>query len=125
MNDTVLIGRKHQMTETPREEGEGLLESKQHSIQKKLRFMSENHHRVRTYVNKELPKVGKPLSPQHVAYGLNMSLAEVDDIMEELDRYQIFFNRNEQGEVVWAFPMTVQETPHRISFSTGEQLYAA
>ncbi len=125
MEETVLIGRQQQFTRTPQKQWENLLESKQNAIKEKLSFMSTDHHRVRYYVNEELPKAGKPISPQNVAHGLNMPLVEVNDILAELDKYQIFINRNEQGDVVWAFPMTVQETPHRIFFSTGEQLYAA
>jgi len=36
-----------------------------------------------------------------------------------------FLFRNKEGEVVWAYPVTVDKTPHHLTFSTGEQLYAA
>jgi hypothetical protein len=32
---------------------------------------------------------------------------------------------NDQGEVSWAFPVTVETTPHKMGFSSGERLYAA
>jgi hypothetical protein len=36
-----------------------------------------------------------------------------------------FLFRNEQGAVAWAYPVTVDRTPHYVTFSTGEQVYAA
>jgi hypothetical protein len=36
-----------------------------------------------------------------------------------------FLFRNEEGAVTWAYPVTVERTPHRVSLSTGEQVYAA
>ena len=36
-----------------------------------------------------------------------------------------FLFRNSQGAVTWAYPVTVEPTPHRVAFSTGEEVYAA
>jgi hypothetical protein len=36
-----------------------------------------------------------------------------------------FICRNDEGMAVWAYPVTVEKTPHRLTFSTGEQIYAA
>jgi hypothetical protein len=45
--------------------------------------------------------------------------------LDELEQHMTFLFRNAQGDVVWAYPVTVEQTPHRITFDTGEQLYAA
>ena len=36
-----------------------------------------------------------------------------------------FLFRNPLGEVTWAYPVTVDTTPHPITFSSGEKLYGA
>jgi len=36
-----------------------------------------------------------------------------------------FLYRNVAGNVVWAYPVTVEQTPHRVIFNTGESIYAA
>jgi hypothetical protein len=36
-----------------------------------------------------------------------------------------FLFRNDGGSVTWAYPVTVEQTPHHMSFSTGERAYAA
>jgi hypothetical protein len=49
----------------------------------------------------------------------------VKSILEELERKLFFLVRNEQGAVAWAYPVTVEITPHRLDFNTGERIYGA
>ena len=90
-----------------------------------LDFMSDEHHRVRNWVVEELPRVGEPLSPELIAQGLKLPTAQVTDILAELEQRMTFLFRNEQGAVTWAYPVTVEQTPHHTTFSTGEQIHAA
>ena len=88
-------------------------------------FMSEEHHQVRDFVVRELPRAGKPLSPESISRGLNMPIARVNVILEELEKHMTFLFRDGDGSVLWAYPVTVERTPHRVIFSTGEQVHAA
>ena len=45
-------------------------------------------------------------------------------MLDELEKKLIIY-RHEQGAVVWAYPATADKTPHCLTFSTGEQGYAA
>jgi hypothetical protein len=92
-----------------------------------LSFMTEEHHRVRDAPRAvmELPRAGAPLSPELIAERLHLSVERVNVILDELEKHMTFIFRNAQGAVAWAFPVTVDRTPHRITFSTGEQVYAA
>jgi hypothetical protein len=87
--------------------------------------MSEDHHRVRNYVVAALPRVGEPLSPAFIAQALDLPQTQVVDILDELERHMTFLWRNEEGAVTWAYPVTVDRTPHHVTFSTGERIYAA
>jgi hypothetical protein len=87
--------------------------------------LSADHQRVRDFVVLELPISGTPLSPAAIAQETGLSLARVQEIVEDLERGMTFLFRNAQGEVAWAYPVTVEPTPHRITFETGEQVYAA
>ena len=79
------------------------------------------HH----FVVRELPYIGKPLAPESIATRLELSADRVKDALDHLEKRMTFLYRNKNGEVVWAYPVTVEKTPHKITFSTGEQLYAA
>ena len=90
-----------------------------------LDFMSQEHHDVRDFVVLELPRAGKPLTPEFIAQELNLSHPQVAGILDDLEEHMTFLFRNEQGAVAWAYPVTVDQTPHHVTFSTGEQTYAA
>jgi hypothetical protein len=90
-----------------------------------LDFMTEAHHRVRDFVVLELPRAGEPLSLEFIARELDLPPSQVAGILDDLERHMTFLFRNEQGAVAWAYPVTVDRTPHHITFSSGEQVYAA
>ena len=90
-----------------------------------LEFMSADHHRVRNLVVEQIPRIGKPLSPGWISQKSSLPLPRVVEILDELERNMTFLFRNPQGEVTWAYPVTADKTPHHVSFSTGEQIYAA
>jgi hypothetical protein len=87
--------------------------------------MSEQHHRVRDFAVMELPRAGKPLAPEFIARELALSPAQVVGLLIDLEQHMTFLFRNEEGAVAWAYPVTVDETPHYLTFSTGERLHAA
>ena len=90
-----------------------------------LRFMSADHHRVRDFVVLEIPRRAEPLSPLLIASELNLPVERVGNIIEDLEKHLTFLFRNEDGAVSWAYPVTSDPTPHRVFFSSGEQIYAA
>lgn len=120
MDDSLLLGLWRCTLPIP-----GAIWRKQVRGEAQLDFMSAEHHRVRNFVVRELPAVGEPLAPEFIAQELNLPLPQVTDILDELEQHMTFLFRNEQGAVTWAYPMTVDRTPHHVTFSTGEQVYAA
>jgi hypothetical protein len=90
-----------------------------------LAFMTAEHHKVRDFVVRELPRFAKPIPAEAIAQALNMTVGQVIPILDDLEKNMSFLYRNEQGAVDWAYPVTAEPTPHRIKFSTGEQIYGA
>jgi hypothetical protein len=90
-----------------------------------LVFMTPDHHRVRNFVVSELPKAGAPLPPELIAARLDLPVEGVVAILDDLEKHMTFLFRNPQGAVEWAYPVTVAHTPHKVTFSSGEKLYAA
>ncbi len=89
-----------------------------------LRFVTEDHHRIRDYVVLQLPRAGVPLAAETIAKELDLDLARVRSILDELEAHMTFLVRNERGEVTWAYPVTLEETPHRAHLSTGEDAFS-
>ena len=125
MSEMILLGRGRHISEISREAWvQHLAQAPAHSGDR-LRFMTEEHHRVRRFVVRELPSKGKPLGPEEISLALQLPLEQVETILDELERKLFFLVRNERGAVAWAYPITVEPTPHHLSFSSGERLYAA
>jgi hypothetical protein len=125
MEEKILLGRDRKIVEIPRSLWEQhLAQIPQHS-QDRLNFMTEAHHRIRYFVVKELVNRQAPIEPEFISEALEMPLKQVNFILEELEHKLFFLVRNEQGAVAWAYPVTVEATPHRLIFNSGERLYGA
>jgi hypothetical protein len=92
----------------------------------RLAFMTPEHHLVRNFVVRELPREnGRPIKVDRLAATLGLPFARIHAIVEDLERHLFFLVRNEAGEISWAFPVTTEPTPHRLKFSTGERAHGA
>ncbi len=69
MSETVLTGRGRQITEIPREVWEEHLSQVPDRFKGTVSFMSEEHHLVRNFVVRELPRVGAPIPSEQIAEG--------------------------------------------------------
>ena len=87
--------------------------------------LNDNQRLVHHFVVKNLPGYAKPMPPEYIAVSLEMDQTAVIDILDELERRLIFLFRPNGREVVWAYPVTAEPTPHKLSFSSGEKIWAA
>lgn len=125
MTDALLLGLGRHMIPIPRAIWRRQVDKVGQKIEAALGFMTAEHHLVRNFAVRELPRVGEPLSPQFISQRLDLPVARVNAILDELERNLTFLFRNPHGAVAWAYPVTADQTPHRVTFSTGEQVYAA
>ena len=81
--------------------------------------------RVRNFVVTQIPKSGRSIAPECIAEKLDLSFAEVTQILGELERGKTFVYRDTSGAVEWAYPVTAAKTAHQLIFNTGESISAA
>ena len=125
MTQTILIGRGREIEEIPRTEWEAQLQPARERTKARLAFMTADHHRVRRLAVLELARQGQPLAPRYFAEQVDLEEDRVISILDQLERNLFFLVRNDEGAVSWAYPVTVDRTPHRLTFSTGERLHGA
>lgn len=125
MKDKVLMGRGREFTTIAQRELEHHLELGPEHGKTRLAFMSAHHHRIRDYAVVQLAREGAPIAPEIFSEALKIPLDRVNTILSELEKHLFFLVRNESKAVAWAFPITSDETPHRLIFSTGEKIFAA
>jgi hypothetical protein len=125
MEEKIILVRNQELQEIPQATWkQHLAQLPQHS-KERLNFMTEAHHQIRNFVVKELMNSQEPVGPEFISDQLNMPLERVLSILDELERNLFFLVRNEQGAAAWAYPVTVEPTPHKIYFESGERLYGA
>ena len=125
MAESVLMGQGRLLTHIPRDRWEQQIAKAPKESEELLKFMTDDHHRVRYFVVRQIPQYGKPLPPGKIAEALDLSLSRVIEILNDLEQNLFFLVRNAQGEVLWAFPVTADQTPHRLIADTGERITAA
>ncbi len=125
MNDGVLIGRGETIINIPRSDWQHELISAPKKISQRLEFMSHEHHLVRNFVVRELPRLGRPISLAEISHALHLTRSRTKSIVEDLEKNLFFLVRGNGAEVSWAFPVTAEETGHHLVFGTGERLDAA
>ncbi|HYL98075.1 MAG TPA: hypothetical protein VEZ90_03900 [Blastocatellia bacterium] len=125
MEDTILIAHGSSFKRIPESEWKSELADLPARMKRRLAFMTADHHRVRSYVVQQLPKSATAITPRQISRALSLPVPSVNSILEDLERNLFFLVRDGEGRVAWAFPVTVEPTPHRLKFSTGEETYAA
>jgi len=125
MPETILIGRGKYFSSIPRHLWEEQLNKVPQRMKTRLGFMTQQHHLIRYFVVRTLPRIGEPIPPELIASKLKISLKKVNAILTELDEKLFFLVQDKHGSVLWAYPVTAERTRHRLRFSTGEEIYAA
>ena len=87
--------------------------------------LPEEKKRIHYFVVRELPNAGQPISLEFIAQGLKMPIDRVSTLVDEMEKDKSFFYRYHSEGINWAYPVTVDNTPHHVTFSTGEQVNAA
>ncbi len=125
MNDTVLAGRGRAVVRVSARDWLEHLVRTPEEVRGLLSFMSKDHRRVRRFVVLELARSGAPVAVESICRSLGLQAARALQLLEDLERQLFFLVRDAQGAVTWAFPVTVDRTPHHLAFSSGERLWAA
>ena len=124
MTTKLWMGRGRYMLRVPRFLWERRVRSGAGHARASLAFMTEEHHLVREFAVRELPRTGKPIPAEFIAGELKLPQDRVNAILADLEEHKTFVCRGD-GAVEWAYPVTAFRTPHEVAFSSGERLYSA
>jgi len=125
MIESVMLGLGQSIIKIPRSLWEIEVGVEALVLKSKSAFMTTEHHRVRNFLVRELPRVGTPIAPETITEKLSMPTARVVEVLDEMEKNLFFLVRNEHGAVTWIYPVTVESTPHKLSFNSGEKIFGA
>jgi len=121
----VLLGFKRNMVPIPWFLFTRILRREASKTKRVLGGLDNEHRRVHHFVVKKLPSLARPMAPDFIAERLELDEVRVIKILDELERRLIFLFRPGGRDVVWAYPITAEPTPHRLALSSGERFWAA
>ena len=97
MRESLLLGVGRHLLPIPRPIWQRQVARSGRDNRASLGFMSDDHHRVRDFAVVELPRAGAPLPPELFAERLELPLARVKAILDELEKHMTFLFRNAAG----------------------------
>jgi hypothetical protein len=122
----LLVGRGVTIERVPAAAWRQKLAEAPHSTDHRFAFMTADHRNLRYAAVRLLPKnEGRPLSVAQLSRATSLSESRVVELLDDLQRHLFFLVRNADGDVSWAFPVTTDATPHRLTFTSGERLWGA
>jgi len=125
MSRQIIVGKGREIRNVPDDEFVNAVNHLPERMAERLAFMSRDHHAVRDFVVREMPRQRRPLSPRQIANVTGIDFHRVSAILSELEKHLFFLVRNSDGEVNWAFPVTTDPTAHGLSFSSGDNIFGA
>ena len=124
MFERVLLGVGRRMVPVP----EGLFRMVVRRDAKKLTGASQlepDQRRVQHFAVREIPRRCQPIAPETFAAELGLPVDEVLSILDELERRMTFLCRRGGEDVVWAYPVTAEQTQHQVRIEDGKAFSAA
>src|SRR5260370_39047132 len=120
-SQTVLIAHGMDLETKPAVEWQAAVRRGTNKMRARLDFMTAGHHAVRTFVVRELSQSQRPIPIVEIAAHVQLPTAQVQSIVEELERKLFFLVRNTAGAVAWAFPVTAGRTLTAWKSTTGHR----
>lgn len=87
--------------------------------------LAPDHRRVQHFAVREIARRREPIAPRVIAAELDLSPGRVTEILGELERRMTFLYRAGGENVVWAYPVTAEQTPHQVRIDGGAAFSAA
>ena len=87
--------------------------------------LEPDQRRIQHFAVREIPRRREAIAPEVFAAELGLSLDQVNQILDELERRMTFLCRKGSENVNWAYPVTSEKTPHQVRIDGGAAFSAA
>jgi len=91
----------------------------------KADLLSEEERRIHHYVVVKMADAKQSITAESVSNELNLPVHRVEKIINKLEAMKTFFYRSDGKGINWAYPLSLENTGHTMTSSTGERFFAA
>ena len=95
------------------------------AICRKSADVSDEERKVHYFVVKSLSDTNEAVTLEYIADQLGIPIERVTAIVDKLERMKTFFYRYDCTGINWAYPVTAEDSGHKVTFDSGAQLNAA
>ena len=91
----------------------------------KADLLSEEERKIHHFIVKKLTVTQKHITTDIVGEALDVPVNSVEKIVDKLEAMKTFLYRSDGKGIDWAYPLSLEDTGHEITVSTGERFFAA
>ena len=91
----------------------------------KAQLLTEEERRIHHFVVRKMASVEEPIRAELVADEIGLPVGEVENAIDKLESLKTFLYRSDGRAIDWDYPLSLDETGHRMTVDTGEQFNAA
>lgn len=91
----------------------------------KAGLLSEEERKVHYFVVEKMAVAKEPITAERISEELGMPLETVRKSIDKLEGLKTFLYRSDGTGIDWAYPLSLDNTGHKMTASTGEQFSAA
>jgi len=91
----------------------------------KAALLSAEERKVHHFIVRKMAIVKEPITAQLVSDELGMTLEMVENTIHKLEELKTFLYRSDGLGINWAYPLSLEDTGHKMTASTGERFFAA
>lgn len=92
---------------------------------KNLEWFTSEHHRVRDLAVTTIAATGSAVSQERLGSAAGIEWDRLAVVLDDLEKGKTFLYRSGSSDVDWAYPVTAENTGHRIRLDSGERFFAA
>lgn len=123
--DHMNLGLQRHMLKLPAAVGRRRVAAVAKQARTVMEELSDEDRDLHRFLVTELPVVGAPLTTEWIGGKRGVPASDVAEQLDELGERKALIARNNDGDVTWTYPVTVEATAHHLSFRSGDRLYAA
>jgi len=91
----------------------------------KADILSPEERKIHHFVVSRIAETKTPLTAEQVGKGLDLPADRVEATIDKLEVLKTFLYRSDGKEINWAYPLSLEDTGHHLTDSTGERFFAA
>ena len=91
----------------------------------KADLLSPEERTIHHFIVNRMTKTKIPLTAEQVGKELDLPVDRVEATIDKLEVLKTFIYRSDGKGINWAYPLSLENTGHKITASTGERFFAA